>query len=77
MRYDITLLDQTVDVVFGADGYALEGPLTTFFLTEPGRPVRLDPWAIRLLSVRTDKILRIRGFSGEVSEDVRPLALVR
>jgi hypothetical protein len=43
-----------------ADGYALEGPLTTFFCTDPGRTPRLDPWATRILSVRTDSIAVIR-----------------
>jgi hypothetical protein len=82
MRFDITLLDQTTDVVYDADGYAQEGPLTTFFRTEAGRPARLDPWATRLLSVRTDRIARIAGISG--SDDAaaefngqRSLAVVR
>jgi hypothetical protein len=64
MRFDITLLDQTTDVVYDADGYAQEGPLTTFFRAEAGRPARLDPWATRLLSVRTDRIARIAGIFG-------------
>jgi hypothetical protein len=79
MRYDITLLDQTTDVVFDADGYAQEGPLTTFFRAEPGRPPRLDPWATRLLSVRTDRIARIEGVQWTEAEHVgqRSLAIVR
>lgn len=76
MRYDITLLDQTTDVVFDADGYAQEGPLTTFFRAEAGRPARLDPWATRLLSVRTDRIARIEANIAE-SIGQRTLAVVR
>lgn len=76
MRYDITLLDQNTDVVFDADGYAQEGPLTTFFRAEPGRPARLDPWATRLLSIRTERIARIEAVSAE-SVGQRALAIVR
>jgi hypothetical protein len=59
MRFDITFLDLTTEVVVDAHGYAQEGPLTTFFQSEDGRPPRLDAWSTRLLSVRTDRILRI------------------
>lgn len=76
MRYDITLLDQTSDVVFDADGYAQEGPLTTFFRAEPGRPARLDPWATRLLSIRTERIARIEAIAID-SLTLRALAVVR
>jgi hypothetical protein len=76
MRFEITLLDQTTDVVYDADGYAQEGPLTTFFRAEPGRPARLDPWATRLLSVRTDRIARIEGVSADFVGQ-RSLAVVR
>ena len=59
MGYDITLTDGTSERLDDADGYALEGPLTTFFRCEPGRPARLDAWAVRILSVRTDRVLRV------------------
>ncbi len=74
MGYEITMLDATTELIRDADGYGQEGPLTTFFQTEPGRPVRLDPWCTRVMSVRTDRILRIRGCALEA---VRPLALVQ
>ncbi len=61
MEYDITFVDTHVEHAAGADGYAPEGPLTTFFRVAPGRPARLDPWAERLLSIRTDRILSIRA----------------
>lgn len=60
MGYDITFVDTHVEHATGADGYAPEGPLTTFFRVAPGRATRLDPWAERLLSIRTDRILSIR-----------------
>ena len=60
MGYDITLIDNTLEHVGAADGYALEGPLTTFFRTSAGRTPRLDPWSERVLSVRTERIAIIR-----------------
>jgi hypothetical protein len=61
MGYEITLIDDTIELLDEADGYALEGPLTTFFRNQPGRAARLDPWSIRVLSVRTERIACIRG----------------
>ena len=61
MNFEITHIDTTIDVILDADGYAQEGPMTTFFQTERGRAPRLDPWALRLLSLRTDRILRIEA----------------
>ncbi len=60
MGFDITLIDNTLEHVDAADGYALEGPLTTFFRTSAGRTPRLDPWSERVLSVRTERIAMIR-----------------
>lgn len=57
MAYEIVLTDEDHEVIAGADGYAPEGPLTTFFAADNGR---LSPWAVRLASYRTDRILRIR-----------------
>lgn len=73
MAYEITMLDDTTEWISDADGYGQEGPLTTFFRSEPGRPARLDPWCTRVLSVRTDRILRIRGGESAATH----LALVR
>jgi hypothetical protein len=72
MGYEITFVDTHVEHATGADGYAPEGPLTTFFRVAPGRPARLDPWAERLLSIRTDRILTIRA-----NEAVDDASLVR
>ena len=60
MGYEITLIDDSIEVLDDADGYALEGPLTTFFRNQPGRAARLDPWSTRVLSVRTERIACIR-----------------
>jgi hypothetical protein len=60
MAYEVILDDQRIEVVPDADGYALEGPLTTFFAVDPGRRARLDAWSTRLLSMRTERIVSIR-----------------
>jgi hypothetical protein len=59
MAYVITLVDEAVEVVVGADAYQQEGPLTTFFRTSPGRAV-VDCWSTRLASFRTADIRKIR-----------------
>jgi hypothetical protein len=59
MAFDVLLTDGSTETV-EADGYAPEGPLTTFFAVDPGRPPRLDSWSVKLLSVRTDRIAQIR-----------------
>jgi hypothetical protein len=56
--YEIVLKDGDREVVEGADTYALEGPLTTFFETEGDRGV-VDCWSVRLASIRTADIARI------------------
>lgn len=58
MPYEVTLADDVTEVV-AADAYQLEGPLTTFFRTSPGRSV-VDCWSTRLASFRTADIRRIR-----------------
>jgi hypothetical protein len=57
--YQVTLKDQTVEVVDGADAYQQEGQMTTFFRTASGRQV-VDCWSTRLASFRTSEILIIR-----------------
>ena len=59
MTYEVTLVDETVEWVEGADSFQLEGPLTTFFRTDGGRPM-LDRWSTKLASFRTDRIAKIR-----------------
>jgi hypothetical protein len=59
MGYEVTLSDGENELVLAADGYQQEGPLTTFFRGEAGRPV-LDSWSVRVASYRTIDIARIR-----------------
>jgi hypothetical protein len=59
MGYEVMLGDGQRERVLGADGYQLEGPLTTFFQGEAGRRV-LDSWAVRVASFRTTDIACIR-----------------
>ena len=56
--YDITMRDQTVEVV-DADAYEQEGPMTTFFEVGEGRGV-VDCWSTRVASIRTADISLIR-----------------
>ena len=58
MTYEVTLADETTERIDDADAYQLEGPLTTFFRTPPGRAV-VDCWSTRLASYRTADIRRI------------------
>ena len=59
MAYEVTIADGTTELITGADTYQQEGPLTTFFATEPGRRV-VDCWSTRLASYRTAEVVRIR-----------------
>ncbi|MCH7787839.1 MAG: hypothetical protein IH940_00180 [Acidobacteria bacterium] len=56
-EFDVYLSDGSRQTV-PADGYGLEGPLTTFFLSDCGRVV-LDSWSTRLASFRTADVRRI------------------
>lgn len=66
MGYEVTTSDGSTEVVPGADTYLQEGPLTTFFLTEPGRRV-VDGWSTRLASFRTVEVTRIRRLSNPLA----------
>jgi hypothetical protein len=59
MAYLVQLVNDTSEVIDGADAYQLEGPLTTFFRTAPGRSV-VDCWSTRLASFRTSDVRVIR-----------------
>jgi hypothetical protein len=57
--FEVLLKDGSVELVEGADSYGQEGPLTTFFETADDRRV-IDCWSVRLASIRTTDIVRIR-----------------
>ena len=59
MTFEITLTDQNKEIIPQADGYELEGPLTTFF-TSDGHTQRMSSWSIRLASYKTDQITSIK-----------------
>ena len=63
--YEITLKDQARECIDGADAYAQEGQLTTFFRTASPRQV-VDCWSVRLASFRTSEILAVRRVEGPV-----------
>ncbi len=52
------LADDETHVIAGADTYAPEGPLTTFFATRRGSGM-IDSWATRVASFRTAGIASI------------------
>jgi hypothetical protein len=58
MAFEVTLIDESTELVDGADSYQLEGPLTTFYGGDRPRP--LDSWSVKVASYRTDRIARIR-----------------
>ena len=59
MTFEVLFSDETVEQVEGADNYASEGPLTTFFDND-ARPGGLSAWSIKVASYRTADIVRIR-----------------
>lgn len=58
LRYEVLLTDDTVEVG-GADAYAPDGQMTTFYRCRDGRET-IDVWATRVASFRTADILRVR-----------------
>jgi hypothetical protein len=59
MSFEITMVDATIETIDGADAYELEGPMTTFFLSN-GRHQCLSSFSMRVASYRTDRVARIR-----------------
>jgi len=77
--YEITMKDQARERIDGADAYAQEGQLTTFFRTTSARQV-VDCWSIRLASFRTSEILAVRRIEDQVEpdlDDLTPVASLR
>jgi hypothetical protein len=75
--YEITLKDQAHERIEGADAYAQEGQLTTFFRTSSDRQV-VDCWSVRLASFRTSEILAVRRLESPTTlEGLLPLAPLR
>jgi hypothetical protein len=59
VEFEAVLTSGTTELVSGADTYAQEGPMTTFFRTDGGRG-RVDSWAVRVASIRTSELLLVR-----------------
>jgi hypothetical protein len=66
--YEITLKDQARERIDGADAYAQEGQLTTFFRTAAARQV-VDCWSVRLASFRTSEIMAVRRIEDPIALD--------
>jgi hypothetical protein len=58
LHFEILLTDGLIEVD-GADAYAPDGQMTTFYRCREGRDT-IDVWATRIASFRTADILRIR-----------------
>ena len=67
--YEITLKDQARERIDGADAYAQEGQLTTFFRTASARQV-VDCWSVRLASFRTTEIMAVRRIEDATGLDL-------
>ena len=57
VRYEVTVADGIIDVD-GADAYAPDGAMTTFYRCRDGRHT-IDSWATRIASFRTADIRRV------------------
>lgn len=68
MRFEVVLTNGTTEVIVGADTYAQEGPLTTFWSLPAGREVP-DAWSRRVASIRTAEVRLIRRLG-----DIAPVA---
>lgn len=57
VSFHVTVRDGTIEVE-GADAYAPDGTMTTFYRCRDGRHT-IDSWATRVASFRTSDIVRI------------------
>ena len=67
--YEVTLRDNTVEMIDDTDAYQQEGTMTTFFRTAAGRQM-IDSWSVRVASYRTTEIMAIRRHE-DVAEAVQ------
>jgi hypothetical protein len=58
LHFEVLLTDGLIEVD-GADAYAPDGQMTTFYRCRDGRET-IDVWATRIASFRTADILRVR-----------------
>jgi hypothetical protein len=66
MAFELVTTDGSVEHIGEADSYALEGPLTTFFVSG-GSSGRLSSWSLRVASFRTDHIVSVRRVDDAVN----------
>lgn len=59
MSFEVVLQDSRVERIDGADAFAPEGQMTSFFLLGEGRRT-IDAWSVRVASVRTSNVLLVR-----------------
>lgn len=66
MAYEVVTTDGTTERIDDADSYALEGPLTTFFVSGSASG-RLSAWSLRVASFRTDRLISVRRVADTVT----------
>ncbi len=67
MSFEVVLTDRRIERVAGADAFAQEGMMTSFFMLGDGRRT-IDTWATRVASVRTSQILLVRRLDAEATD---------
>jgi hypothetical protein len=75
MGFDIMLRDNSTERVDGADAFAHERSMTTFYRTGNDRHA-IDCWSVATAAVRTDQILMIRRDAEPADSAVRHLMSV-
>jgi hypothetical protein len=66
MEFIVRFEDETTTVVYGADAYEQEGPLTTFFDRNGGGRVT-SAFTVRIASFRTSRIVEVRRLDANVA----------
>ena len=59
MAYEVVTTEGEIERIDEADSYALEGPLTTFFVAGSSSG-RLSAWSLRVASFRTDRLVSVQ-----------------
>ncbi len=75
MRFEVTLRDQTAELIDGADAFSHDKSMTTFYRTGNERSA-VDCWSVAVAAVRTDEILMIRRCDEVDASGVRRLVSV-
>ena len=70
MSFEVITTDGNAERIDDADSYALEGPLTTFFVSGNASG-RLSAWSQRVASFRTDRLVSVRRVAASSTAELR------